>query len=82
MNGLNNMIGKGDSDDLQNFKASRLKFVNTCNLWEMTSDKLGKYFKDNDCLIYGKGSKLCGLMRKHWAWNTRTYVFGNSIMIV
>ena len=54
MSGLNNMIGKRDSDDLQNLKVSKLEFVNTCNWWEMTSNKLGKCFKDNDFLTYGR----------------------------
>ena len=80
MSGLDKIICKGHSDYLQNLKVSRLEFVNTCNWWEKTSNKLGEWFKDNDCLTYGKGSKLCELIRKHWAWNIRTYVVGNYIM--
>lgn len=74
MSGLNNMIGKGHNNDLQNLKVSRLEFVNTWNQWEMTSDKLGKCFKDNDFLTYGKQSKIGGLMRKHWVRSIRTHV--------
>ena len=45
--GLNNMIGKGHSDDLQSLKVSRLEFVNTCNWWEMARDKLGVLMRKN-----------------------------------
>jgi len=67
MSGLINMIYKGQSDDLYNLKVLRYRVVSTCNWWEMTSDKLGKCFNDNDYLNFGKGNKLCRLTRKHWA---------------